>query len=127
MPAAGALPLVKHAYCLSTPHCTRHCTQLLFTRMMRGSTAAADAAALAWQSEAAAGGGALAAARGEAAAALDTEREKLMQALIQGTGIMRCVGFVCGSFALCVSVCACVVWCLYGACVESEAAAVILF
>ncbi|KIZ07611.1 glutathione S-transferase [Monoraphidium neglectum] len=63
--------------------------QLLFARMMRGSTAAADSAALAWQQEQRQGGGALAEARAEAAAALEAGRKDLVKALILGSGICR--------------------------------------
>ncbi|GBG00177.1 glutathione S-transferase [Raphidocelis subcapitata] len=62
--------------------------QLLFARMMRGSTAAADAAALAWAADAAADPG-LAAARAEAALALEASRESLVAAIVAGTGICR--------------------------------------
>jgi hypothetical protein len=58
--------------------------------MMRGSTAAADSAALAWQQEQRQGGGALAEARAEAAAALEAGRKDLVKALILGSGICRC-------------------------------------
>jgi hypothetical protein len=63
--------------------------QLLFARMMRGSTAASDASAAAWAAELAAGGEELARARGEAAAALELEREKIVDAILLGSGILR--------------------------------------
>jgi len=58
--------------------------------MMKGSTAAADAAALAWQQEQQQGGPALAAARAEAALALEAEHDRLVDAIVAGTGIRRC-------------------------------------
>jgi hypothetical protein len=57
--------------------------------MMRGSTAAADSAAAAWAAELAAGGEELARARGEAAAALELERGRIVDAILLGSGILR--------------------------------------
>jgi hypothetical protein len=58
--------------------------------MMRGSTAASDAAALAWQQEQQNGGAELVEARQEAAVNVEASFEKLVDQIIAGSGIMRC-------------------------------------